>query len=260
MTAQVAFPPVRTRRTFEEALEHIAEAIRAGDLKKGDRLPSERDLAAQMRISRPTLREAIEVLVESGVLQVRTGQTGGMFVRSDLVPLDLLQERRELRVNEIAQVLEARRLLEPQVAQLAALYGTEADFEAMERTIALQREARADHLRSLQLDLRFHLQMARASRNDTVVSLMRTVLRQLEIARDMALHAEGEAELAIAIHERTLAALRKRDAKLVARAMDEHMRFLERLWARESGLKRIRSRPNGAKNGNPRRRRRGERT
>jgi DNA-binding FadR family transcriptional regulator len=235
-TTSLAFPPVRTRRTFEEALEHIAEAIRAGDLKKGDRLPSERELAAQMEISRPTLREAIEVLVESGVLQVRTGQSGGMFVSSDVVPLDLLQARRELRVNEVAQVLEARRLLEPQVARLAAIYGTEADFTAMERTIELQREAIGDHRRSLQLDLRFHLQMARATRNDTIVSLMRTVLRQLEIARDMALHDAGaEAALAIAIHERTLAALRQRDRRTIDRAMDEHMRFLERLWESETG-------------------------
>ena len=238
MIPTVAFPPVKTRRTFEEALEQIAEAIRAGDLKTGDRLPSERELAAQMRISRPTLREAIEVLVESGVLQVRTGQNGGMFVSSDVVPLELLQERRELRVTEVAQVLEARRLLEPQVAQLAAVYGTEADFDAMERTIALQREATGDHLRSLQLDLRFHLQLARATKNETIVSMMRTVLRQLEIARDMALHgANGEAELAIAIHERTLGALRRRDVKAIGVAMDEHMRFLERRWELETGRK-----------------------
>ena len=51
-----AFEPVATRRTFEEAVEQIAEKVKSGDLHVGDRLPSERDLAAQMRISRPTLR------------------------------------------------------------------------------------------------------------------------------------------------------------------------------------------------------------
>ena len=57
-----SFDPVATRRTFEEAVEQIAEKIRGGDLHTGDRLPSERELAAQMRISRPTLREAIKML------------------------------------------------------------------------------------------------------------------------------------------------------------------------------------------------------
>ena len=61
-----SFEPVSTRRTFEEAVEQIAEQIKGGELHTGDRLPSERDLAAQMRISRPTLREAIKTLDGGG--------------------------------------------------------------------------------------------------------------------------------------------------------------------------------------------------
>ncbi len=238
------FHPVRTRRTFEEAVEQIAEAIRAGDLKKGDRLPSERDLGAQMQISRPTLREAIKLLGDSGVIRVRPGPGGGMYVRSELIPVDLVAERRELRVNEVAAVLEARRLFEPRVAQLAALYATEDDFDGMERTIALQRESVADRERSLQLDLRFHLLMARATKNPTVVSLMRTLLRELAIARDMALHGPGdEAKLAVAIHERTLKAIKRGDEMGIDEAMEEHMRFLERIWEEESGRQRLRRAP-----------------
>ncbi|MEO8450330.1 MAG: FCD domain-containing protein [Gemmatimonadota bacterium] len=237
------FQPVRTRRTFEEAVAQIADAIRAGDLKKGDRLPSERELVAQMAISRPTLREAIKVLVESGVVRVKPGPGGGMFVRSDLVPVDLVVERRELRVNEVAGVLEARRLFEPRVAQLAALYATDVDFEAMERTISLQREVIGDRQRSLQLDLRFHLLMARATKNLTIVSLMRSLLKQLEIARDMAFRPRDESELAIAIHERTLKAIKLGDEDDIDGAMDEHMRFLERIWEEESGRRRLRTAP-----------------
>src|SRR5690349_7069380 len=96
------FEPVRNRRTFEEAVEQIADAIRAGDLKKGDRLPSERDLVRMMQISRPTLREAIKLLVDAGVVRVRPGPAGGMFVKTDLVPTDLLRERREVRVGQVA--------------------------------------------------------------------------------------------------------------------------------------------------------------
>ena len=92
-SAMRSFEPVSTRRTFEEAVEQIAEQIKAGDLHTGDRLPSERDLAAQMRISRPTLREAIKTLSEAGVLDVRRGQSGGIFVSSELVPRELLRSR-----------------------------------------------------------------------------------------------------------------------------------------------------------------------
>ena len=75
-----------------------------------------------MRISRPTLREAIKTLAEAGVLEVRRGQSGGIFVASELVPRELLRSRQEIRFGEISGVLEARRLLEPRVAQLAAVH------------------------------------------------------------------------------------------------------------------------------------------
>src|SRR3712207_2621581 len=134
-----SFEPVSSRRTFEEAVDQIAERIKSGDLHVGDRLPSERELAAQMRISRPTLREAIKTLTEAGVLEVRRGQSGGIFVAAELVPRELLRSRQEIRFSEIAGVLEARRLLEPRVAQLAAVHASDDDFDVMARTIERQR-------------------------------------------------------------------------------------------------------------------------
>src|SRR4051812_49580291 len=98
-----SFDPVSTRRTFEEAVEQIAEQIKAGDLHAGDRLPSERELAAQMRISRPTLREAIKTLVEAGVLEVRRGEAGGDFVAPGLVPRAAVRSPPESRFGEGAR-------------------------------------------------------------------------------------------------------------------------------------------------------------
>ena len=110
------FEPVRTRRTFEEAAEQIAHKVRTGELRVGDKLPGERTLAVQMEISRPTLREAVRILVEAGLLEVRRGPGGGMFVAADVVPVELVREKSTMRVGEVAAVLEARRLVEPRVA------------------------------------------------------------------------------------------------------------------------------------------------
>jgi len=244
-----SFEPVATRRTFEEAVEQIAEKIKAGDLHAGDRLPSERELAAQMRISRPTLREAIKTLSEAGVLEVRRGQAGGIFVVSELVPRDLLRSRQEIRFSEVAGVLEARRLIEPRVAQLAATHAAEDDFAAMLATIERQRELAAsdDFLRHedlfLQLDLKFHLAMARATRNSTIVGFMRQLLRALEIARDMAMHAPLVPDWTIDIHERTLAAVRSADFELIEQVMDEHLAQMEQIWERETGRGLVRPLP-----------------
>jgi GntR family transcriptional regulator, transcriptional repressor for pyruvate dehydrogenase complex len=246
---QRSFEPVATRRTFEEAVDQIAEKVKAGDLHVGDRLPSERDLAAQMRISRPTLREAVKVLVEAGLLEVRRGQSGGIFVAAELVPRELLRTGLEIRVSEVAGVLEARRLLEPRVAQLAAVHAGEDDFAAMAGLIERKRELAAsdDFLRNedlfLQLDLKFHLAMARATRNSTVVSLMRSLFKRLEIARDMAVHAPLVPDWVIDVHERTLAAIRAADFLLIDTVMDEHLAQLEQIWERETGRGLVRPLP-----------------
>ncbi|MEX2193986.1 MAG: FCD domain-containing protein [Thermoleophilaceae bacterium] len=244
-----SFEPVATRRTFEEAVEQIAEKVRSGDLAIGDRLPSERDLAAQMRISRPTVREAVKVMAQAGVLEVRRGQSGGIFVRSELVPRDLLRTSWEVRVSEVSGVLEARRLLEPRVAQLAAVHASEDDFAKMRSTIDRQRElAEAkDFLRQedlfLQLDLKFHLVIARATGNSTIVSLMRQLFRRLEIARDMAVHAETIPDWVIGVHERTLDAVRSADFAMIDSVMDEHLSQLEQVWERETGRGLVRPLP-----------------
>jgi GntR family transcriptional repressor for pyruvate dehydrogenase complex len=232
------FSPVGPRRTFEGAVEQIADQIRVGDVAIGDRLPSERELAAEMRISRATLREAIRVLADAGVLEVRPGSTGGIFVASEFVPLELLRSKSGLRLGEVAGVLEARRLVEPRVAQLAAMNAREEDFAQLARTIERQQElltegdVLAHEDRFLQLDTQFHLRIARATGNSTVVSMMRTLLRRLEIARDLALHEPPVAPWAIEIHERTLAAIRSTDYALIETVMDEHLAAMEGAWER----------------------------
>lgn len=235
------FTPVRTRRTFEEAAEQIADGVRAGRLRVGDRLPGERALAAQMEISRPTLREAIKVLVTAGVLEVRRGADAGMFVCTDVVAADLVRHRADLRLGEVAAVLEARRLLEPGVARLAGERAGPADLAALERSIDAMRRIVAagygpgDEDRFLQLDVQFHLALARAADNPTVERLMRTVLRELEIARDMAMHEPLVPEWTIAIHDETLAAVAGGDPVVIDEVMDRHIARMETTWAAEAG-------------------------
>ena len=152
-------------------------------------------------------------------------------------------------MSEVAGVLEARRLLEPRVAQLAAVHASEEDFAAMSALIERKRAlAKADDFLEhedlfLQLDLKFHLAMARATRNSTVVQLMRNLFRRLEIARDMAVHAPLVPDWVISIHERTLAAIRSADFPLIDEVMDEHLAQLEQIWERETGRGLVRPLP-----------------
>lgn len=241
--AEQVFAPIRTPRAPEAAIEQIVRAILEGDLNTGDRLPSERTLAWQMQVSRPTLREGIKTLSDAGVLQVRPGPGGGMFVATDVVPPELRQREIELRVSEISGVLEARRVLEPRVAQLAAVYAREDDYEHMRATVELMRESSHEQERFHQLDLRFHLEIARATGNRTIIDLVRQLMRQLGAARHMAMGGPHDPDWAVRIHERTLAAMMARDPEQIEVVMDEHLGYLERFWEEESGRAQLRQIP-----------------
>jgi GntR family transcriptional regulator, transcriptional repressor for pyruvate dehydrogenase complex len=235
----IEFSRVKTRRAFEEVIAQVAERIRYGDLRVGDRLPGERVLADQMGVSRPTIREAIRLLAEAGIVDVQAGPGGGLFVKSDFVPFSLVPTGIDLRASEIASVLEARRMLEPRVAQLAAIRAGEEDFAAMAETIEQQRKLAADFReseqeRAYQLDVQFHRLLARATRNPTVIRLMNELLRDLSSARNVA-EMRVVPEWGVDIHERTLHAIQSGNMRLIDTVMDEHLSRTEELWERATG-------------------------
>lgn len=241
MTLQL--PRIEPRGSVRAVVERLGEAIQAGELRFGDRLPSERALAEQLSVSRMTVRKACHVLEEVGVLEIRSGlgRRSGALVRSELVPRGLLPGPYSIPLGEISGVLEARRLVEPRVAQLAGLRATEDDHEEMRRIIELQRQAVDDPQQVRLLDPPFHLAIARATHNSTVVALMQGLLHRLELTRQVPVEP-GEVERTLAVHERTFEAVRRRDPKAIDIAMDEHLRIMEDTWRAASG----RTLPRGA--------------
>lgn len=229
------FHPIKTRRSFEQVIAQMTDSIRSGELQPGDRLPAERVLAARLDVSRPTLREAVKILAETGVLEVRLGSAGGMFVKSDVVPKTLVEQRTQLRLTEVAQVLEARRLFELPVARLAAVHAIVDDFDAMASLIALHRSTPNDRARTGQYDLRFHLAIARATHNAKLVAMMRMLQRDLELVRDMAVRDPFDHAWTITIHEATLEAIRRGDPRMIDEVMGEHLSLLERVWQVKTG-------------------------
>lgn len=237
------FRPVRPRKSYEEAIDQILDAIRTATLHKGDRLPPERLLAEQMRISRPTVREAVKVLAQYGIVEVRPGPAGGIFVVSELIPPDFTSEPENLLMTELAGVLEARRLLEPRVAHLAALYGTQEDFDALRESIEMAAALDHDRRMLFQLDARFHLTMARATRNETVVEFMRVLYRKREAARELFRDSQAEAVNLARIHQATLDAIISGDPGRIEEVMDQHLAVLEQRWEERTGRPRLRHVP-----------------
>jgi GntR family transcriptional regulator, transcriptional repressor for pyruvate dehydrogenase complex len=238
------FEPVSTRRAFESVIGQIVDRIRAGELREGSILPGERALAARLQVSRPTVRLALEVLADAGVLEIRSGRSGGARVASIWIPEGLADgARAEPRADEIFKMLEARRAVEPQVAQLAAMRATEEDFQELRRCIELEASQLGNWSRMVQADLLFHRQMWRMARNEDLEAMLVMLIDKLTIGLDMAMRTTTDQTEAVAIHERTLEALIRGDMGRIVAVMDEHMAYLEEICEDVLGRKRLREMP-----------------
>src|SRR4029077_16017942 len=100
-------------------MEHLTEAIERCGLRAGDKLPGEHELAGMLGISRPTLRQAVRVLELSGVVDVRPGKNGGVFLARELIPPVAVWSAVALEENAATEALRARRVLEAAVTREA---------------------------------------------------------------------------------------------------------------------------------------------
>jgi GntR family transcriptional repressor for pyruvate dehydrogenase complex len=157
----------RAPRVYEQIVGHIERAIYDGRLRQGQKLPPERQLARDLKASRVAVREALRTLELRGLVDVRQGSTGGYFVR-EVDDRPLVRDFETLfRLGRVSwpQLVEARRLIEPEVASLAAQRATEADLKNLGAVL----EQRAEHavavLPARQFDLEFHRALADAARN-----------------------------------------------------------------------------------------------
>ncbi len=175
------FTSVRTPRVYEHIVRQIEGAIFDGRLRSGDKLPPERELVRQFRASRVAVREALRTLEHRGLVHVRHGSAGGHFVRegdAGSVRRDL-QTLLRLRHVSPAQLLEARLVIEPEIARLAALRASDVDVKSLRASLAVRAELVAAGVHPRELDIEFHRLVAVAARNP-VHAVLTDALMDLE--------------------------------------------------------------------------------
>jgi DNA-binding FadR family transcriptional regulator len=189
-----AFTPVRARLTYEEVVFQLEAAILEGRLRPGDRLPSERELAEQMGVSRPSIREAIRVLESGGVIEARRGPGAGLTVTAERNAIGrVIALQAATRSIPIGDLVSVRAALEAMAARLAAKQG---GSDELPRLIHDMRIAGPDD-EFLSLDNEFHQAIARASGNQLLPLLMEALRDAM--ARQM---REGFARLDDPVGER----------------------------------------------------------
>jgi GntR family transcriptional repressor for pyruvate dehydrogenase complex len=227
--------PVRATRTFEAANEHLTEAVDRAGLRTGDRLPNEGVLAEQLGISKPTLRQALRVLELSGLVEVRRGKAGGIFVVTDLVPAIAIFTAVKVEEKAAIDALRARRVLERAVVREAMQTATVADHAELERTVELLERHLGERPSVMRADAMFHRALVRSCRNETIQAAMRGVARGLAPIRDAYSGGLAYDRQTLDVHQRQLEAMRRRDEDALEGVLDEHFRMLETQFAKGIG-------------------------
>ncbi|MGH7264728.1 MAG: FadR/GntR family transcriptional regulator [Candidatus Rokuibacteriota bacterium] len=221
--------PVKSTRIYAEIVRQIKGLIADGQLKSGDRLPPERDLAERFRVSRTSVREALRALESTGLVAIRAGE--GAFVREVSVE-SLIEPLALVILNQreaIAELYEARRLLEPPIAGLAARRASPEEVHELARILTAQAGEVAAGRTGLAQDAAFHATLAHSTHNRAITRIVTTLMDLLTQSREESLRTPGRPERSHQDHRRILSAIEGRDALAAERAMLDHVIAVERL-------------------------------
>ncbi len=215
------------RRIYQDVVHYINTLIKKGRLGPGDKLPPERKLADDLNVSRNSVREAIRVLSENGILTSRQG--AGTFIssrdRASLIATlaDAMQEQQE----RLQDIFEFRRVIEPQIAALAARHISPEQLEQLKALIREQEQEIADGHAEGDHDARFHSLVAAASGNHVFKEVMDVLNKRFSDVRSQGLLSIKRSKESVAGHWRIFSALEMADDSAAMQAMHDHLISVE---------------------------------
>jgi DNA-binding FadR family transcriptional regulator len=223
------FVAIKRRRLSDDVSAQIRNNIASGELRSGDKLPPERELAERFGVSRGAVREALRTLERTGLVSLQTGPRGGAFIGHGNPGLigDSFRNLYLLGSVSLDDLTEARQWLELTVVRMVAERATSDDLAALDANVdeaerlfkAKRYEAKID------VHVEFHNLLARATGNPVIIMLMGALM---QVMRDFAYAIGGERnDLTIKARRRLLVHLRKGDAANAVKAMAEHLDSLD---------------------------------
>ena len=225
------FQPIKPKKVSSQIAEQIRSSILAGEFAPGDKLPPERELAEMFGVSRPSVREALNVLASSGL--VMSYQGGGTVVMS-LVEMPSGNPLAELirSENERAlDVIEVRRGIESWTAYYAAQRALPEDLRRLEEIVASMAKNLEGMKPSEDLDANFHIVIARATHNVVWLHLMQTIfdaMKEFQQSVWRAVYLTPEDHQQLFEHHRNICiAIKSKDAEASRQAMNVHLAFAE---------------------------------
>src|ERR1700733_15311126 len=220
----VVYKLIRTSRLYEQIVQQIEESIVKGDLKAGDQLPAERDLAQRFGVSRTAVREAVKALREKGLVEAYSGR--GTFITDGTTQavrqsLDLMVKIGQPEGS--THLAEVRAILEPEIAALAAVRIQEPELSTMREAVTTMDRAFKNPEAYIEADLDFHLALAEGAANPLILSLLDSIVGLLREQRLRIFKVPGGPERGQVHHKRILEAVERHDSEKSRAAMRAHL-------------------------------------
>jgi len=228
--------PIRPKKISEEIVNQIKQLISSGELKPGDRIPSERELATMLGVSRPSVREAIMVLDAMGFLESRQG--GGTYVKaltegSIMDPLAKLVEKKDPGL--LRSLVEVRMGLESWSAYLAAQRADAKDIAELRRIYYVMEKQAARGGWDTEVDAEFHYAITAAAHNSLQMHVLDSIHSLLSANIQVALmefyQREDQIQLLLTQHREIMEAIADHDPELARKRMMTHLELVEQKMA-----------------------------
>ncbi len=219
-----AYEAIQSERLYSKIVDQIQRKILAGELKVGDHLPPERELAEQFQVSRTAVREAVKALSEKGLVQVFPGK--GTFITNETSQAVRQSLGILMKIGQAGgtrDLVEVRYIFEPEIAALAARRASEEHIAALQEAIAVMDRTLEDADAYIEADLDFHLALAEASQNLIILTLIDSFVDLLREQRLRIFHVEGGPQRGQMHHKRILEAIIHHDSEAARAEMRTHL-------------------------------------
>lgn len=215
--------PVKRSRLYEEIVRQLTDLINNGTLKPGDRLPTERALAVQLKVSRTAIREALRALELMGFIESKVGE--GTYVReitmnNVISPFSMLLQQDQSLMTEL---IEVRLLLETEIARLAARRITPDKAKLIEESLGMMADEISKGVIGIVGDNAFHNALALAADNAAMSKILGLCGDLLSSSREAALTRMKDQRVGLAHHREIYLAILEGDEDLAANLMKHHL-------------------------------------
>lgn len=219
------YTPIQSNKVYEQIAEQIEKLILSGELRSGDRLPTERELAEQFQASRTAVREAMKTLAQKGLVDMRPGR-GTIVIdgTSKAMRHSLGLMMRVGQAGSSTSLVEVREILEPGIAALAAIRATEEDITAMREAVTVMDTSLDDADTYITADNNFHQALAKGTQNILILALVDSIVNLLSEQRKQIFSVKGGPERGQIHHKRILEAVLRHDPEAAREAMHAHLR------------------------------------